>query len=45
MKGKAVRIVLVVALLGALAAIPASTQGLLGQAQSSSDEADRKSVV
>ncbi len=39
MKGKAVRIVLVVALLGALAAIPASTQGLLGQAQSSSDEA------
>ncbi len=38
MKGKAVRIVLVVALLGALAAIPASTQGLLGQAQSSSDE-------
>jgi len=39
MKGKAVRIVLVVALLGALAAIPASTQGLLGQAHSSSDEA------
>ncbi|MCX6099398.1 MAG: hypothetical protein NTX69_05230 [Candidatus Bipolaricaulota bacterium] len=38
MKGKAVRIVLVVALLGALAAIPASTQGLLGHAQSSSDE-------
>jgi hypothetical protein len=38
MKGKAVRIVLVVALLGALAAIPASTQGLLGQAQSSNDE-------
>jgi len=39
MKGKAVRIVLVVALLGALAAIPASTQGLLGESQSSSDVA------
>jgi len=39
MKGKAVRIVLVVALLGALAAIPASTQELLGKSQSSSDEA------
>jgi hypothetical protein len=39
MKGKAVRIVLVVALLGALAVIPASTQGLLGDPQSSSGEA------
>jgi hypothetical protein len=39
MKGKAVRIVLVLAVLGALAAIPASTQGLLGKSQSSSDEA------
>jgi hypothetical protein len=39
MKGKAVRIVLVVALLGALAAIPASTQGLLGESPSSSDVA------
>jgi hypothetical protein len=39
MKGKAVRIVLVVALLGALAALPASTQELLGESQPSSDVA------
>jgi hypothetical protein len=39
MKGKAVRIVLILAVLGALAAIPASTQVLLGNSPSSGDEA------